>query len=79
MKKVGNYKTVKIIGISLFLILVIAVLYVFNIKKMPTIYSELDITKKEYQNFIDSKTSEKIEENEEEKDNSSEETTETNE
>ena len=34
---------------------------VFNIKKMPTIYNELDITKKEYQNFVDSKTSEENE------------------
>lgn len=62
MKKVGNYKTVKIIGITLFLILLVAILYVFNIKKMPTIYNELEITKSEYENFIDSKTSdEKIE------------------
>lgn len=61
MKKVGDYKMVKIIGISLFALLIIAVFYVFNIKKMPTIYNELDITKKEYQNFVDSKTSEENE------------------
>ena len=42
MKKVGDYKMVKIIGISLFALLIIAVFYVFNIKKMPTIYNELD-------------------------------------
>ena len=67
MKKVGDYKTVKIIGISLFVLLIIAVFYVFNIKKMPTIYKELEITKKEYQDFVDSKTSEEntIEESEE--------------
>ena len=61
MKKVGDYKMVKIIGISLFALLIIAVFYVFNIKKMPTIYNELDITKNEYQNFVDSKTSEENE------------------